>query len=205
MSNLQQGRMSPLLEENWQYIEKTALDDFVAEDWAILNSQRRGYMAEQQARQALDLLQASQDAPSFGYAINNYAHCLQAATLAWRDGCDEEAIVVALFHDLGFVVCPDSHGEFAAAMLGPYISDANHWMLQRHAIFQQVHVTGYPGLDPDSRDRWRGHPHFEWTAKFVARYDQNAIDPTYETASLETFEPMVQRLFARPPVVRPLA
>lgn len=193
---------SALLGQDWRYVEKTVLDDFNADDWTLLNGQRADYMAAQQARQALDLLNASRGAPSFGYMINNYRHCLQAATMAWRDGLDEETVVVALFHDLGFVVCPDSHGDFAAAMLSSFISDANHWMLRRHAIFQQAHISGYPGLDQDARERWRGHQHFAWTADFVARYDQNAMDPTYDNAPLEVFEPMVQRLFARTPKVR---
>ncbi len=190
---------SPLKNPDWRYIDKPALDDFRAEDWAILNRQREPYMAEEQARQALRALTESKDDATFGYRINNYLHCLQSATMAMRDGCDEETVVVALFHDLGFITCPDTHGEFAAAFLGAYISEANRWMLQRHAIFQQVHVEGYPGLDRDARERWRGHPHFEWTAEFVAKYDQNAIQPDYDTAPIEVFEPMVRRFFARPP------
>lgn len=190
---------SPLKEPGWRYIDKPALDEFRAEDWAILNRQRGPYMAAEQARQALRALSESKDDTTFGYRINNYLHCLQSATMAMRDGRDEETVVVALFHDLGFITCPDTHGEFAAAFLGGYISEANRWMLRRHAIFQQVHVEGYPGLDRDARERWRGHPHFEWTAEFVAKYDQNAIQPDYDTAPIEVFEPMVRRLFARPP------
>jgi hypothetical protein len=62
-----------------------------------------------------------------------------------------------------------------------------------------VHIQGFPGIDPDARERWRGHPHFEWTAEFVAKYDQNAIQPDYDTAPIEAFEPMVYRFFARAP------
>ena len=195
---------SPLKNPDWHYVDKPALDEFRAEDWAILNRQRGPYMAGEQARQALRMLTDSKDDATFGYRINNYLHCLQSATLAMRDGRNDETIVVALFHDLGFVTCPHTHGEFAAAFLGAYISEANRWMLQHHAIFQQAHVEGYPGLDRDARERWRGHPHFEWTAEFVAKYDQNAIRPDYDTAPIEVFVPMVQRLFARTPSPVPL-
>lgn len=191
--------LSPLKDPDWRYVDKLTLDDFRAEDWDILNRQRGPYMAEEQARQALRMLTDSKDDTTFGYRINNYLHCLQSATMALRDGRDEETVVVALFHDLGFLTCPDTHGEFAAAFLGGYISEANRWMLQRHAIFQLAHIQGYPDLDPDARERWRGHPHFEWTAEFVAKYDQNAIQPDYDTAPIETFEPMVYRFFARAP------
>jgi predicted HD phosphohydrolase len=196
------GHSSPLLHEKWRYVERDSLERFSAVDWSLLNSQRGVYMREQQARQALDMLEASRDAPTFGYRINNYRHSLQSATLALRDDCDEEAIVVALFHDLGFIVCPDSHGAFAAEFLHAYISPANEWMLRHHAVFQQFHIRDYPGLDPKARERWRGHPHFDWTARFVERYDQDAIRPELETAPIETFEPLVFRLFAREP--RPL-
>jgi hypothetical protein len=33
----------------------------------------------------------------------------------------------------------------------------------------------------------------------VEKYDQNAIQPDYREISLDTFEPMVQRLFAKSP------
>jgi predicted HD phosphohydrolase len=119
--------------------------------------------------------------------------------LALRDGLDEEDIVVCLLHDVGFIACPDSHGEFAAALLGCYVSERNHWMLQRHALFQDAHCPHHPLAQVDARERWRGHPHFEWAATFVDRYDQAAIDPNYECAPLSEFEPMVMRLFARVP------
>ena len=189
-----------LLYPDWGYIEKPSLEDYRAADWALLNGQKPTYFAEEQAKQALELLSASKDAPTYGYEINNYQHCLQSATMALRDGCDEETLVVALFHDIGFIVCPNSHGEFSAAMLAPYISEANHWMLVRHAIFQQRHFNEYPDpVDRTECERWRGHPHFEWTGHFVENYDQNAIQIDYDNAPIEVFVPMVHRLFAREP------
>ena len=38
------------------------------------------------------------------------------------DYTEEELVFSALFHDLGFSVCPDNHGEFSAALLANYIS-----------------------------------------------------------------------------------
>lgn len=193
------GERSPLAGADWRYVEATALDDFTPADWTLLNNQRGPYYAEQQAAQALRLLSAGRDDPTFGYRINNYGHCLQAATMAMRDGCDEEDVVVALLHDIGFVTCPDMHGAFAAALLGAYVAERNSWMLRHHGTFQQVHCHDLPSNEPDARERWRGHPHFAWTERFVARYDQNAMDADYDNAPLATFLPMVQRIFARPP------
>ena len=200
---------SPLAEPGWKHVEPVPMDAFRRADWELLNSQRAPYLAERQADQVLDMLEASKDAPTFGYQVNNYLHCLQTATMVMEAGHDEEDIVVALLHDIGFVVCPDWHGEFAAALLGGYISERNRWMLQRHTIFQQLHIHEYPGhcdtpedtvAFQNERDRWRGHPHFEWAAEFLERFDQVAISGSRPTAPIEVFRPMVQRIFARPPV-----
>jgi predicted HD phosphohydrolase len=80
----------------------------------------------------------------------------------------------------------------------PYVSDANYWMMAHHGIFQGYYFFHYLGLDRDMRDQFRGHPQFEYTARFCARHDQNAFDPAYDTMPLEAFEPMVQRVMARP-------
>lgn len=190
---------SPLARPGWRYVDKPALDDFDAADWAVINAQRGPYLHAERARQVLRLLTAARDDPTFGYTINNYRHCLQSATLALSAGLDEETVVVALLHDVGFIVCPETHGDFAAALLGPHIGEANRWMLRHHADFQAHHIHGCPGLAPDLRERWRGHPHFAWTAEFVERYDQGAIRADFDEAPIEVFEPMVQRLFARAP------
>ena len=42
-----------------------------------------------------------------------------------------------------------------------------------------------------------GIPPTKYTAEWVARYDQTAIQTQYETAPLEFFEPMIYRVFTR--------
>ena len=191
-----------LADPEWKYIEKISLEDFSAEDWRQLEQQRALYLAQQQATQALRLLSASERDPSFGYMVNNYRHSLQSATMLLRDGRPEEDVVVALLHDVGFIACPLQHGDFAACLMGAYISDRNHWMLRHHATFQNLHAPNFPGVDRHERERWTGHPHFDWTAEFVARYDQAACDPQYQCEPLATFVPMVRAIFSRPPVDR---
>ena len=198
------GSRSPLLEPAWTYVEKESLDDFRAADWALLNGQRRIYHAAEQARQALRLLAASADDPSFGYQVNNYRHCVQSATLAMQDGRDEDYVVMALLHDIGFIACPQSHGQFAAQLLAPYLPEDMVWLLERHMYFQALHCRELDGTDRFVRERWRGHPAFVATAEFVAKYDQNTISPRLPEAPLSVFEPMVHRVFARPPRAVPL-
>ena len=197
------GERDRLMRPGWQYIEHCNLDDYRPEDWAVMNRQRAEYLAEERAKQALELLAASRNAPTFGYLINNYEHCLQTATMLHRDGHDEETVVAGLFHDIGFIVCPENHERFAADLLRPFVSEKNAWMLEHHGIFQRIHLHGfYESEDADfihARERWRGHPHFDWTAEFVERYDIVAIDPGIESLPLEHFEPMVRRVFSGSP------
>ena len=51
-----------------------------------------------------------------------------------RDGADTETIVCALFHDVGELLSPRCHGEIAASLLRPYISEKNYWILQHHEV-----------------------------------------------------------------------
>jgi hypothetical protein len=190
---------SPLLEPGWRYVERPALDAFTAADWELLAAQREPYYAAEQARQVLRLLAGGRDDPSFGYEVNNYRHCVQAATAALQDGRDEEYVVMALLHDVGFIACPTNHGALAAALLAPYVSDAMRWLLERHTDVQAAFCRTCPGIDPAAGERWRGHPHFAATLEFVARYDVGTIRPGLPEADLAIFEPLVRRVLARPP------
>ena len=197
------GQRDDLLRPDWHYIKPCSMADYGPEDWAIMNRQRAGYLAEERARQAVELLAASRDAPTFGYLINHYEHCLQTATMLHRDGHDEETIITGLFHDVGFIVASENHGRFAADLIRPFVSEKNIWMLEHHEIFQRIHLHGFHGEEnPDfinAREQWRGHPFFAWTEEFVERYDIVAIDPSVESLSLESFEPMVRRVFSGSP------
>lgn len=137
-----------------------------------------------------------------GYKIDRYQHSLQSATRAMRDGQDEEMIVCALLHDIGDHLAPENHSQLAAAILRPYVSVQNHWMIEHHGIFQGYYFFHHLGMDRNEREQFRGHPNFQYTADFCQKYDQNSFDPDYDTAPIEHFEPMVRRLFARPPFGR---
>lgn len=197
------GERDCLLDPAWSFVARADLDSITAEEWAVLDRQRARFVAATQAERALGWLRAMAASPSFGYEINIFRHCLQTATRMLRDGLAEETVVVGLLHDCAFEAAPATHGVIAAALLGPHCSEADGWMLAHHQIFQDFHCHHHPGLDPGARERWRGHPHFEWTARFVARYDQTTISAAGEALPLAAFEPMVARFFARPP--RPLA
>ncbi|MFT6563889.1 MAG: putative HD phosphohydrolase [Actinomycetes bacterium] len=128
------------------------------------------------------------------YPVDRRTHSIQAATRALRDGRDEEYIVVALLHDIGEAMGPLNHGEVIAAILHPFISEENHWMLEHHPLFQTYFYGGGVGIDPNGREAFRDSPHFERTAEFCALYDEVSFDPDYANEPVETFIPMVHRV-----------
>lgn len=133
-----------------------------------------------------------------GFNVDRLEHSLQTATRAHRASQDEEYVVCALLHDIGDILLPASHAELGAAILKPYISDQNHWMLEKHGIFQGYYFFHHLGLDRDLRDEWRGHPWFEYTAQFCHLYDQSSFDPAYDSMPLDAFVPMMRRVMATP-------
>lgn len=152
------------------------------------------------AERALDLL-TSMDSEStrFGFRVNAYEHALQTATLAHRDGRDEAYVVMALFHDVGEAVWPANHGEIAAAMLRPYVSEELYFILKYHDLFQGYHYAHHFDLDRHARRRLQGSPFYQACADFTDLYDARAFDETYASLPLSFFEPMVSRLFQTKP------
>ena len=133
-----------------------------------------------------------------GFPVDRYTHSLQTATRALRDGRDEEYVVCALLHDIGDTLGSFNHPDIAAAILKPFVCEANHWMVQHHGIFQGHYFFHHIGLDQNMREQFRGHEHFARTGEFCALYDNPAFDPAAETLPLSVFEPMLRRLMAQP-------
>lgn len=173
-----------------------AMTEGTQEDWANIFIATQDFSRELPNRVLAHLKLLAGDYG--GFAVDRMTHSLQSATLAYRDGMDEEYVVCALLHDVGDTLGSYNHSEVAAAILKPFVSPENHWMVEHHGIFQGYYFFHFGGLDRNMRDRFRGHPCFERTAMFCARHDQNAFDPAYDTMPLEAFEPMVHRVMARP-------
>ncbi len=133
-----------------------------------------------------------------GYAIDRLQHSLQTATRAHRDGRDEEYVVCALLHDIGDTLGSFNHSDIAAAILKPFVSEQNLFMVDKHAIFQGYYFFEYLGLDKNLRERFRDHQWFSYVEEFCALYDQNSFDPKYDAMPLEAFEPMIRNVMARP-------
>ena len=174
----------------------TSMAESTREDWMKIAAASVGFSRDLPNRVLSHLQLLKGDCG--GFAVDRLEHSLQSASLAKRDGMDEEYVVCALLHDIGDILASANHAELGATILRPFVSEENWWMMQHHGIFQGYYFFHYLGLDRNMRDEFRGHPSFERTAMFCARHDQNAFDPNYDTMPLEAFVPMVQRVMARP-------
>lgn len=174
----------------------THMEDGTADDWAIIAKDFGQYAARLPDRILAHLRLL--DGDFGGFPVDRLTHSLQTATLAHRDGRDEEYVVCALLHDIGDTLGSYNHADIAAAILKPFVSEENLWMLEKHAIFQGYYFFHHLGLDRHLREQFKDHPQYARTIEFCARYDAAAFDPDGQTLPLEFFEPMLRRVFARP-------
>ena len=164
------------------------------EDWALIMGQM-GKTQSMVADNALYLLRLLASDHG-GFPVTRLEHSLQTATRAEHDGRDEEYVVCALLHDIGDTLAPFNHPYIASTMLKPFVSEANHFMVAQHGIFQGYYFWHHIGLDRNARDAYKDSPYFDYTEEFCAKYDSPAFDPDYTSAPLEHFEPLVRNLFA---------
>ncbi len=131
-----------------------------------------------------------------GFPVDRLEHSLQTATRAERDNRDDEYIICALLHDIGDNFAPYNHPDIAAAILKTRVSAKNHWMVEKHGVFQGYYFWDYiDGLSGDAREEFRDHEYFDYTAEFCALYDQTAFDATYKSNPLEHYIPLIQDFF----------
>ena len=167
------------------------------EDYELLE-QLEAQFASGAADRVLDQLRGLAGSLA-GYKVDRLEHSLQSATRAYRDGADQEMVVAALLHDIGDLLAPHNHSEMAAAVLRPYVTERTYWVVRQHGLFQSYYYAHHMGGDRNARDRYIDHPWYQDAVDFCHRWDQSSFDPEYESLSLEFFEPMVRRVFAREP------
>ncbi len=174
----------------------TRMQDSTRQDWQLIGGEFMQFAQglPERVMRHLQLLEGDYG----GFPVDRYTHSLQTATRALRDGRDDEYVVCALLHDIGDTLGAFNHPDIAAAILKPFVSEENLWMVQHHGIFQGHYFFHHLGMDRDMREQFRGHPHFERTAEFCELYDNPAFDANAETLPIAEFEPMLRRLFAQP-------
>jgi predicted HD phosphohydrolase len=134
-----------------------------------------------------------------GYPVSRLEHSLQTATRALRDGADDELVAAALIHDVGDELAPYNHAEIAAGILRPYVRPEVTWIVEQHGLFQSYYYAHHSGGNRDGRDRFRDHPWYQACRDFCANWDQCSFDPRYEWQPLSSFEPLIRKIFTRPP------
>lgn len=179
-----------------QTVAFSQMADGTAEDYALLHRHEQEYLRDLPARLVVALEQL--DASFGGYQVSRLQHSLQSATRAAAAGEGEEMVVAALLHDIGDGLAPLAHGEMAAAILRPYVSERTHWIIKHHGLFQMYYYAHHLGGDRNARDRFRDHRWYPACVDFCENYDQNCFDPTYESSPLAYFIPLLERVFAKP-------
>ena len=129
----------------------THMEDGNAEDWRIIAQDFMAHAAKLPDRilTHLKLL----DGDFGGFPIDRLSHSLQTATLAYRDGRDEEYVVCALLHDIGDIYAPYNHDEYAAAIMRPFVREQCTWVVAAHGDFQLLYYGEHVGADPMKRNR----------------------------------------------------
>jgi predicted HD phosphohydrolase len=174
----------------------TSIEDSTAADWQVIGAEFMPFTKTLPDRVIAHLKLLEGDYG--GFPVDRYTHSLQTATRALRAGRDEEYVVCALLHDIGDTLGSFNHPDIAAAILKPFVRDANLWMIQNHGIFQGYYFFHHLGMDRNMREQFAGHEFYEYTAEFCESYDGPAFDAKAETLPMSEFEPMLRRVMAAP-------
>tara|TARA_B110000046_G_scaffold183543_1_gene219851 strand:- start:335 stop:910 length:576 start_codon:yes stop_codon:yes gene_type:complete len=174
----------------------TKMSQSTAQDWQIIIPEQLAFFKKLPDRILSHM--ALLDGDYGGFAIDRLQHSLQTAYRAAEAGEDDEYIVCALLHDIGDTLGSANHADVAAAIVQPFVSAENHWMIKHHAIFQGYNFFHFLGADRNMRDAFRGSENFKRTARFIAKYDDPAFDPSMPKLELSLFEPQLRRIFAEP-------
>ena len=171
----------------------TSFEESTKDDWSLIMSQR-GELEGSLPDRILEQMEHLRNDYG-GFPVDRLEHSVQTATRAEKDGRDDEYVLCALLHDVGDPLAPFNHPEIAAAIVKPFVSEANHWMVEHHGIFQGYYFWHHIGLNRNTRDRFSTHQHYDRCEEFCAEYDGPAFDPNYQSNPIEHYEPLIRDFF----------
>ena len=171
----------------------TSFEESTKDDWSLIMSQR-GELEGSLPDRILEQMEHLRNDYG-GFPVDRLEHSVQTATRAEKDGRDDEYVLCALLHDVGDPLAPFNHPEIAAAIVKPFVSEANHWMVEYHGIFQGYYFWHHIGLNRNTRDRFSNHQHYDRCEEFCAEYDGPAFDPNYQSNPIEHYEPLIRDFF----------
>ncbi|MGI1678830.1 MAG: HD domain-containing protein [Cellvibrionaceae bacterium] len=174
----------------------TKMQDGTPEDWAIIGAAHKEHFYKTPAT-LMDMLR-SLEKVTVGFACNQLQHSLMTGTLARRDGATDEEVAIALLHDIGKAVNIPNHGPIAAELMRPYISEDAYHVIYNHQHFQGKYYYEFMGGNPNLREGFTKESWYDLAVKLVDHWDAPAFDPDFEVDSLESFEPLIQKIFSQP-------
>ena len=180
-----------------RYVSFTSMKEGTREDYEIIAENDRITASELPGRIMNHLEEMAED--DGAYQIDRLQHVLQCATRAYRDEANSEWIVACLVHDLGDLLAPYTHGQMAAEIIRPFVSEEVTWVVQHHPVFQKFYNKSLPETERMARDKYKDHPFYESTLRFCEEWDQCSFDPEYDTLQLEFFRKYVEEIFLREP------
>src|SRR6058998_375277 len=112
----------------------TTFEESTREDWAVIMQQIQHTQSQVADNVIAQMRQLRSD--HGGFPVDRLEHSLQTATRAERAGRDDDYVLCALLHDIGDTLSPFNHPAVAAAIVQPFVSRENHWIIEHHGIFQ---------------------------------------------------------------------
>jgi predicted HD phosphohydrolase len=172
------------------------MQEGTAEDWAVIGAAHQEHFRKTPDT-LMDMLRSLENV-SVGFACNQLQHSLVTGTLARRDGASDEEVAIALLHDVGKAVNIPNHGPIAAELMKPYVSDDAYHAIYNHQHFQGKYYYQYLGENPGLRDNFQNESWYDLAVRLVDRWDAPAFDPDFQADSLESFEPLLRKIFSQP-------
>ena len=174
----------------------TKMENGTQAEWEHISQEHMPHIGDMPTRIIAMLEQLEQ--LSLGFGTNQLHHALQTATMAKRDGADDETVLIALLHDMAKVVNVPNHGQICAEIIKPYVSDDAYNIIKTHQDFQGEHYYQYLGKPTNLRDQYKDESWYEKAVEFTDKWDQAAFDPNYDIEPLEHFIPLINKFFAFP-------
>ena len=174
----------------------TRMDHSTEEEWQHISEEHMPHIFDMPKR-IISMLKQAKDL-TLGFGTDQLHHALQTATMARRAGADDEMILISLIHDIGKVINVPNHGQIAAEMIKPYVSEDAYHIIRTHQDFQGEHYYHYMGKPQDLRKQHVNETWYKKAIEFTDEWDQAAFDPSYQTDTLESFEPLIKKFFAAP-------
>ena len=100
--------------------------------------------------------------------------------------------------DRGKVINVPNHGQICAEIIKPYVSEDAYHIIRTHQDFQGEHYYHYMGKPRDLRNQYKDESWYAKAEEFTDQWDQAAFDDQYDVDSLESFIPLINKIFAAP-------